>query len=285
VGSVQTDDDTATVWITEEGPVLGGGVDVDERPSPSPREDGVDEDPNSNDDPNSPPPEIDGDNEPSSPPPELDDPPEPAPDPSGAGGYAFVATQDDGSRPVAYDPCQAIPLVVNSSSAPPGAEAILSGAIEAVSDATGLRFTIEGPTDEVPSGSREVILPDLYGDRWAPVLVAWTDPETVPDLSGDVVGAAGSYHTTAPDASERVYVSGIVMLDGPDIVEVLDRPEGRAEAQAIVMHEFGHLVGLDHVDDPTQLMYPRMQEGLVTFQPGDLSGLDQLGRGRCFGDV
>jgi hypothetical protein len=38
-------------------------------------------------------------------------------------------------------------------------------------------------------------------------------------------------------------------------------------------------VGLDHVDDPAQLMYPTT--GMPTFQAGDLTGLAELGRGDC----
>ncbi|MGY1634421.1 hypothetical protein ACI784_22205 [Geodermatophilus sp. SYSU D01186] len=34
---------------------------------------------------------------------------------------------------------------------------------------TGLRFVHEGSTDEDPSDDRGRFLPELYGDRWAPV--------------------------------------------------------------------------------------------------------------------
>lgn len=51
----------------------------------------------------------------------------------------------------------------------------------------------------------------------------------------------------------------------------------------MILHELGHLVGLDHVDDETQLMYPHAakQRG---FAAGDLRGLHELGLGACFRD-
>jgi hypothetical protein len=42
----------------------------------------------------------------------------------------------------------------------------------------------------------------------------------------------------------------------------------------------GHLVGLAHVSDGSQLMYPTTS-AVLDFAPGDLSGLVELGRGEC----
>jgi hypothetical protein len=57
--------------------------------------------------------------------------------------------------------------------------------------------------------------------------------------------------------------------------------DGRAAARAIVMHELGHLVGLQHVAAPDQLMYER-NVGQHDFGSGDREGLRQLGLGPCF---
>ena len=54
---------------------------------------------------------------------------------------------------------------------------------------------------------------------------------------------------------------------------------GRAgQATTIVQHELGHVVGLDHVDDPGQLMY-RSNKGQVNLGPGDVEGLAIAGAG------
>ncbi|MDX5317789.1 MAG: hypothetical protein LPK38_00260 [Actinomycetes bacterium] len=39
-------------------------------------------------------------------------------------------------------------------------------------------------------------------------------------------------------------------------------------------------MGLDHVEDPTQLMNP-VTTTVTTFQDGDLTGLAALGQGAC----
>jgi len=51
-----------------------------------------------------------------------------------------------------------------------------------------------------------------------------------------------------------------------------------------VLHELGHLVGLAHVSDPTQLMYPQ-SSGVLDLAAGDLTGLAQLGAGECVPDL
>lgn len=77
-----------------------------------------------------------------------------------------------------------------------------------------------------------------------------------------------------------VYVTGFVALNGPVFVEMLSRPEGRAIARGVVLHEFAHLLGLAHVTDPGQLMHAASAQ--TDLQPGDLAGLSRLGAGPCF---
>lgn len=53
------------------------------------------------------------------------------------------------------------------------------------------------------------------------------------------------------------------------------------QVRGVVLHEFGHLLGLAHVKDPTQLMNPVGVPGINDLQAGDLEGLAKLGRGSC----
>jgi hypothetical protein len=201
---------------------------------------------------------------------------------SGSTDYAFIeVVSDTFGPPVRWDPCRPIHVVVNTATAPPGADALLREALAEVSADTGLRFTIEGTTTERPASGRGSVETARYGDRWAPVLVAWTDPSAVPTLQGPVVGLGGPAEASYVDRKDRHYVSGIVYLDGPAFRDILRDPDGRDEARAIVMHEFGHLVGLAHVDTSTELMFSR-NIGQVTFGEGDREGLRRLGDGPCF---
>lgn len=193
------------------------------------------------------------------------------------GPHAFVARGPDGA-PAAYDPCRPIPVVVNSRTAPAGVAPLLDSALAEISRRTGLQFVREGVSDEVPSLERDAFQPDRYGDRWAPVLIAWTDPTEVATLGTEVVGVGGS--TQIETDGHAVYVSGLVALDGPELAEAMARPDGPGRVEAVILHELGHLVGLDHVDDPGQLMY-EANLGQTALAAGDLSGLTQLGTGPC----
>ncbi len=210
---------------------------------------------------------------------------EPPAVPTRSGKYKFIAMQPSGAAPVAYDPCRPIHYVVNTANEPPGGQQLITDAFTRLGAATGLKFISDGSTSETPGERRDAFQPDRYGDKWAPVAIWWATPDTAPRLSGAVAGYAAS---TSIDTGQvlgapiRTFVSGIVVLDGPQLamVETSSRA-GRAGARSVILHELGHLVGLDHVDDPTQIMNPESSGQVTAYAAGDLRGLNELGRGTC----
>ncbi|CAH0206689.1 hypothetical protein SRABI83_02038 [Arthrobacter sp. Bi83] len=202
-----------------------------------------------------------------------------APAGSGSRAYKLQESPDPGQPFAAYDPCRPVHYVVRPDNAPPGADRLIQQAVMEVSAATGLRFVYDGSTTEAPSEERESYQPDLYGKRWAPVLIGWSTPEESPDLAGDVDGLGGSGYAYTP-GRPYVLVAGQVELDAPDLTEMLQWPDGSAHVRAVIMHELGHVVGLDHVDDPKQLMYPEGSD-ITGFADGDRAGLALLGAGAC----
>lgn len=196
--------------------------------------------------------------------------------PRGQGSFAFFAHQPGSDRPVGYDPCRPIHLVVNPHGAPADWVQLVQTAIEHTSQATGLRFEYDGTTDDRISERSDTLV------SWRsppPVLVAWTSTDELGDLAGDVAGLGGSsWVETKPGL--RQYVTGIVALDVAEFATIALRPDSQAEEQAIMDHEFGHLVGLDHVHDPGELMNED-NLGRTTYGPGDLEGLAAVGSTPC----
>jgi len=194
--------------------------------------------------------------------------------------HTYLATQPNGVTPVTWDPCRSIHYVTRTAGAPAGGAQALAAAIDRVSAATGLQFVDDGPTDEAPDPQRAPFQPTRYGDRWAPVLIAWSTPQESPALDGKVVGIGGPI-TERSTGHPDVHVSGSVTLDAPALAEILSAKGGGKLARAIVMHELGHLVGLGHVDDATQIMNPEADPDVTRFGAGDLTGLAALGAGPC----
>ncbi|WP_138732066.1 matrixin family metalloprotease [Modestobacter excelsi] len=196
-------------------------------------------------------------------------------------GFAFLQVQDDGVTPVAYDPCRPIHYVVRPENEPTGGRSLIADAVDEVSAITGLQFVDDGETSEDPSSARPLFQPDRYGDRWAPVLISWATAAEVPDFAGAPVGLGVSRAASAEGEGLAVYLSGSIELDADHFTELLSVPGGRAQARATVLHELGHVVGLDHVDDRTQLMDAQGSADVLDFAAGDLAGLAQLGAGEC----
>lgn len=196
--------------------------------------------------------------------------------------YKFLVVNDDGS-PVGYSPCRPLHYVVNETLAPEGAAHLVHDAIRTIGSATGISFIHDGETAEEPSGERDPYQPAVYGERWVPLLISWTTPEAAPKLEGQVIGTGGSTHYSF-NGGPKSFVTGSLELDAPQIDLELERPDGAQYATAVILHELGHVMGLEHVDDPVQLMYPEIgtPDGLAA---GDLSGLRELGQTQCRKDL
>jgi hypothetical protein len=206
----------------------------------------------------------------------------PPPVPAGHGAFRFKHLQDDGSGdPVAFDPCRKLHYVIRPDQAPPGGPALLADGLAELSRVTGLVLVDDGATNEAPSDERAVTLPGS-GKRPTPVLIAWSNETDSPDLAGYIAGFSGPTGMDSGVPGSRQYVSGQVVLDGRDFARVLSGPGGKAVARAIVLHELGHLVGLAHVADRSQIMFSETTPKVVDYAQGDLTGLARLGQGRCF---
>ncbi|MCC3299797.1 matrixin family metalloprotease [Arthrobacter caoxuetaonis] len=189
----------------------------------------------------------------------------------------------------AYDPCRPIHYVTNTDNMPPGGRALIAEAVAEVSRATGLVFIDDGLTTEPASAERRAFQPERYGDRWAPVLFIWKTEAQQPRFTNtqygtNTVGIGGSVAYTL-EGTGSVYVTGEVQLNAAALSEDLQKPGGATSVRSVIAHELGHVVGLDHVEDTSQLMAPTSTDEVTSFGPGDLNGLAKLGQGICIPEL
>lgn len=199
-------------------------------------------------------------------------------------GFRFMRHQGRPATPITWSPCRPIHYVTRPDNAPPDGAEALATAITAVGQATGLRFINDGATTEGPTEDRQPYQPARYGDRWAPVLIAWATPGEVPDFGTDITGEAGPIGLGTP-SGDSTYISGTLYLDAQKMTALGATSNGLSAEQVVVLHELGHLVGLAHIDDPSQVMYPRSDGRLSGYNQGDRTGLAALGHGPCQPDI
>ena len=191
--------------------------------------------------------------------------------------YRFLEMSN--GRPVRWNPCETIHYVVDLNLAPPGSLVDVQAAAQTLQRATGITFVYDGPTNEVVGRNRIPYQPSRYGDRWAPVLIGWVDPNSSDfnfesDSKGrPAIGLGGPIWTG--QGAARQYVSGFIALNARD-----GYPPGFGspyEQGSTLLHEWGHVLGLGHIPQQGELMEPA-GGGMATFGPGDLQGLRLLGR-------
>lgn len=192
-----------------------------------------------------------------------------------ADGYTVWDRNDDG-QPVRWDPCQPVEFVIAPDGWPAGTRTDLELSIQQLAAATGLELSIVGETDERPRGTRLPYQPERYGERWAPVLVAWAEPGESGLGLRDVDRGLALPVAVGADG-DRSLVSGQVVFN----VERDDMEAGAADRaiswRATMLHELAHLLGLGHVEDEDELMSTFPGEGPVELGPGDRRGLAAVG--------
>jgi hypothetical protein len=210
----------------------------------------------------------------------------PTPSPSAApthrpevdGAYKFL--ERVGGEPVRWNPCDPISYAVNTAGASSSIRSDLREALARVTRAAGIEFESVGTTEETFFRAynrmryRGVI-------RKAELIIIWVDHDAyrailrrLQDPRPSIAFAktmAGLY------ADRDQYFGGIIVIDA-------DATAGRGFGYryahgSVLLHELGHIMGLDHVKDPDQLMYSGRHPdfGVHGFGAGDLEGLRRLG--------
>lgn len=190
---------------------------------------------------------------------------------SGSLNYTILKT-DRAGQPVGYNPCEPIEYVINPASAPSDYLTFVKPAVQAAQRASGLKFVYKGTTTATFEDRQ-------HASTHEPVVISFPATLDTQQASSDAVGVGGSTAMTINGAVQPHYLTGAVALLSSWFNEQSALHHDVAE-QAVLMHELGHVLGLGHVEDPRQIMYPAYH-GQPTYGLGDLSGLAVEGAGAC----
>jgi hypothetical protein len=197
--------------------------------------------------------------------------------------YAFLERRSDG-KPYRWEPCEPIHYEVNLDHAPVDAMRDVVEAIARVSEASGISFVLDGPTDRTPQEHEADGFRDPGSLRPRPVLIAWLpaysfreygDPNETIGVGVAVPGSGSEYW---------VYGSGMVVINAD--APLLPGFEYPFALGPVLMHELGHVLGLGHVGDGAEIMWSPDEPGADPFAvgdvtdwgDGDLVGLAKIGR-------
>lgn len=191
----------------------------------------------------------------------------------GKPAYAFLHSVN--GIPTAQSSCRPVPVAIYPAGGPPDAEQLVREAVAKLRSATGLDIVVTGVFGgHAPNWNfeRAPLLPD------DPISVSWQDGRAIADLTDEVAGMGGSRVVTSPMGTPYL-ISGTIALSREFFAGLAAKGD-HDKALGVLLHEFGHVLGLDHVESRRELMYPSAT-GRGSFGPGDLQGLRLLGQGPC----
>jgi hypothetical protein len=214
---------------------------------------------------------------------------------AGASGEQFSVhswTDPNGDHHrIRWDPCTTVTYAVNVRKAgvsPKARKSALADTREAMRRAaarTGLTFQFVGRTTEIPKDAAK-----SWSDRQkaAEIVIAWVDQHRAATRSNLLIPSGGGYVSgtggwvwkawTLKSQWELAIGRGFVVINS-DHNGRYSRGFGSGYTRgALLLHEIGHSLGLDHVGSTSELMYPQMLDRASSgYKSGDRTGLKKLG--------
>ncbi|MCW2607443.1 MAG: putative cell wall binding repeat 2-containing protein [Frankiales bacterium] len=171
---------------------------------------------------------------------------------------------------VRWNPCSVIGYRVNAALGGRQALADVQSAVARLSAASGLQFRYLGSTTYVPTAGRA----PLAG---SPLVISWARTGTSSHLGSGEVAHGGWRATTSATGHYRISSGYVVVRAGAPLAMGFGSGVTRGR---VLLHELGHAVGLDHVNDRVMVMNSTVSATSPTavYQAGDLTGLRRVGR-------
>ena len=178
----------------------------------------------------------------------------------------FTFSQVQAGAPVRWNPCAAIRYAVDLGGYPESFRAVIAEAVERLEASTGLPLVPVGDSTYMPKNGNGAQFPAGSAE----MVIALGDEVQSDLVGGNVIGRTVILYFTS-------ILRASIVIDMGDIGVTTD-PWSSVGAGPVLLHELAHAVGLNHVNDPTQLMNASASgTGPRTYGAGDLTGLWQVG--------
>lgn len=196
--------------------------------------------------------------------------------PANPRAFSFIET-DGAGRPARWDPCVEVRWAYNPDGAPAGAEAFVAEGVRILAATGGLRFRFVGTTSFRPFQD-----PSSAQPADVDAVVGFGDGRDNSSFRAGTAGLGGiSWAQTT--AGPKVQ-SGRVLINVAALRSLPPGFGGGRTQGSLLLHELGHMVGLDHVADGRQVMNAVVTDGAPAgYAAGDQTGLAKVGRSAgCF---
>ncbi|WP_127783059.1 matrixin family metalloprotease [Rhodococcus sp. X156] len=194
-----------------------------------------------------------------------------------SGSTAYRLNLNPDSTVVRWDACRPIHYRLNLA-AQPDALGDVQTALQEITAASGLIFVHDGPSTEIPQAhgaqaeSPLLIAMATAEGPFASELLAEASPHTL-----GIAGWGAARTGADEDAQHWQITSAYVVINAASELRPGSGAGLSASRVRVLMHEVAHAVGLSHVSDRHQVMYPVTAGQAAVWGPGDLAGLARVG--------